>query len=131
MELSSEQINQASVLERNMRESEQNLEFIDAQIAEMTAFSSALKNFSSADKETIFASVGRGVYADAQLTNKKLLVEIGKGILIRKAPEEVREIVDGQVKKLAETRLFLQNQFDFYLSSLHGLIDTIESGKKN
>ncbi|MEK6889664.1 MAG: prefoldin subunit alpha [Nanoarchaeota archaeon] len=125
MEMSQETINKAQVLEVGMKESEQHLEFIESQISELSTFHSNLKELSKSSDKKMLASIGKGVYLNAELRDKSLLVEIGKGIMINKSPEEIENILEGQIKKLSETKIYLQNQMDFYLGSLNSLINSI------
>ncbi len=127
MEMSREQINNARVLENGMKETEQHLEFIETQISELSTFHINLEDFSKSNEKKMLASLGKGVYVDAELKNKNLLVEIGKGIMINKSPEDIKKILEGQIKKLIETKTYLQNQMEFYMQSLHSLINTIET----
>lgn len=129
MEMSQEQINQAKALEHVMREAEQHLEFIENQISELSAFNNNLDNFSKSSEKQILSSLGKGVYVNTELKDKNLLVEIGKGIMINKSPENVQETVKGQIKKLSEARAYIQNQMDFYITSLNSLINNIEVNK--
>lgn len=127
MELTSEQMNQAQVLEKGLRESESQIEFINNQLSELNVFYMSLDSFSKSENNKILASIGRGVFADANLTSKELFVEVGKGVILKKNPEQVKEILAGQIRKLSETRAFLQTQIDFYMSSLQSLINLIET----
>jgi prefoldin alpha subunit len=129
MELNQEQISQARVLENGMKEAEQHLNFIEEQLSELSAFHQNLESLENNSQKQFLASLGKGVYLSGELKSKELLVEIGKGVMIKKSPLEVKKTLEGQIKKLKEAKSYLQNQMDFYLNSLNTLINTIDVSK--
>lgn len=120
----------ASLLERNSQELETHLQFINNQITELEAFNVNLVTLQDSSEKEILSSIGKGVYAKANLVDKDLFVEIGAGVIIKKTPQEIKSIIEGQVKTLEETKLRLMAQLEAYNESLQELMRDLEAAAK-
>lgn len=126
MDLSQEQIEKAMVLESNLRETEQQHEFINQQLSELSVFYESMHQIDNAKEKEILAVIGKGVYIPAKVSSENVFVEVGQGIILPKSPSEVRDILAAQIKKLQETQIYLKRQLEFYLDSLNALLQEIE-----
>lgn len=120
----------ASLLERNSQELETHLQFINNQITELELFNVNLGTLQDSSEKEILSSIGKGVYAKANLVDKDLFVEIGAGVIIKKTPQEIKSIIEGQVKTLEETKLRLMAQLEAYNESLQELMRDLEAAAK-
>src|SRR3989344_6886921 len=102
----------ASFLERQTQELEQYLEFIDSQINELELFKENLAVLSKSEEKEILSSLGKGVFLKGNMTEKKLFVEVGSGVVLRKTPKETQETISLQVKRLKELRIQGLSQLD-------------------
>jgi len=131
--MNSEEIQQVALLERQVNETEQHMQFMLGQIQELEVFESQLSHFQSSKnkkEEKILASLGKGIYTPANLTDGKLFVEVGAGVIVRKTPEQVAEIIKQQISRLRESQQYLENQLSFYSEAMQNLILKIESENK-
>ncbi|MBX4212618.1 prefoldin subunit alpha [Candidatus Pacearchaeota archaeon] len=122
-----ELILKASFLEQHAKESEQNLEMVRQQIAQLTEFLEHISSLADSSDKEMLASLGKGVYVKSSLAEKKLFVEVGAGVIVRKTPEETKKVIESQITRLNEVRVQLSSQVDFYTHNLQELIHEIES----
>ena len=116
----------ASFLERQSHELEQYLEFIDSQISELEIFNENLGVLSKSEEKEILSSLGKGVFVKGNMNEKKLFVEVGSGVVLRKTPEETQETISLQIKRLKELRIQGLSQLDSTRSQLSDIIEEIE-----
>ena len=112
----------ATIMERQSRELEQNLQIVDQQIRELNSFSDSLKSFDSRDDKEIFAPFGKGVYSKATLHEKDLLVNVGAGVFVKKSPNETIAAIDSQLSQLKEARRHLSMQLEAYAQNFRSLL---------
>ncbi len=116
----------ASFLERQTNELEQYLEFIDSQINELELFKENLAVLSTSEEKEILSSLGKGVFLKGNMTEKKLFVEVGSGVVLRKTPEEAGETISFQVKRLKELRIQGLSQLDSTRTQLSDIMEEME-----
>lgn len=121
---------QASMLERQSREFEEQIAFVDQQLAELSQFQENLKHFESSKEKEMLSSLGKGVYTKTNLLNKELFVEVGAGILVKKTPQEARDIIQTQISKFSEVKTHLLANIESIDQSLRALIEQIEASQK-
>ena len=117
---------QASLLERQMQETQQHLELVDRELNELQTFSENLGFLSASKEKQIISSLGKGVFIPAELKEKTLLVEIGAGILVKKTPQETQSIIEIQIKKLQEAKSHLLSRLEVFQEELHKIIFEFE-----
>ena len=121
-----ELIMQASMIERQMQEAQQNVEFLEKEILDLRQFQENLNFFDKTEGKDILASLGKGVYAKSQLVDKRLFVEVGSGIIVRKTPEEASKVVEEQLKKLMQGRIHFITKIEELQSELQNMIVDFE-----
>lgn len=126
-----ELIMKASLLQKQAEELGNNVEYIEKQIEELKSLSENLDAFKDAEGKEVISSIGKGVYAKTSLVDKKLFVEVGSGVLIKKTPEETQKVIESQLKKFNEIKFQLKGQQEIYSHLLHDAISEIESKKQN
>ena len=120
------------MLKQQSEEAENQFDFVNRQINELEQFSKGLKELEKEKEQEILAPLGRGIYTKAKKNiNEKLFVEVGAGVVVRKSPEETREIIEGQLKKFDEARIQLITQLEVFRHEFGNLLKEVERIKKN
>jgi len=120
----------ASQLEKKSKEIETDLQFVDNQILELEEFSKNLDFLSKSKEKEVLASLTKGVYVKANLSDNDLLVDVGGGVIIKKTAAETRKIIEEQLKKLREARVQLAAQYEAYNQGLFEILSELEKAKK-
>lgn len=120
----------ASFLERNIQETKEQIDNIEREIFSLEVFNDGLELIDKEKENTIFASLGKGVYVRSNLSEKKLLVNVGSGILVKKTPQETKKVVENQIKKLNEARLQLLSRLELYVINLKEILLKLEKFEK-
>ena len=125
-------LQRAVMLKQQSEEAENQFDFVNRQINELEQFSKGLKELEKEKEQEILAPLGRGIYTKAKKNiNEKLFVEVGAGVVVRKSPEETREIIEGQLKKFDEARIQLITQLEVFRHEFGNLLKEVERIKKN
>ena len=56
---------------------------------------------------------------------KKLFIDVGAGVVVKKTPEETIEIVKEQILRLQEARVQISSQLEIYRGKLQEFIEEI------
>ena len=90
---------------------------VDEQIAELNSSKQVIHKFKELKKgEEIKVPLAAGVYIEATLNeNKKLLANVGTGVLVEKTPDEIMEIFDEQIKELNAYREDLMQNIEKFI----------------
>ncbi len=121
---------QASMLERQSQELEENLELIDKQISELQVFQENLKFFGKTKKSESLSSLGKGVFVKTNIENNDLYVNVGSDVLVKKSLAETISILEIQINKLIEAKANLVTQIDLYNQALQRIISQLEESEK-
>lgn len=109
------------------KELEEKIEVVDKQISELQIFERTLEDLKECDSQEILSSLGKGVFAKTKVEEKKLFVDVGSGILVRKSIDETKEVILDQARKLSEMRLQLTGEHEALGSELEDLVKKIEN----
>jgi prefoldin alpha subunit len=124
-----ELIAKAQELERESQQAEETLRFVDEKIAELEGFSKILNDFEASKDKEMLSSIGSGVYAKTELKEKELFVNVGAGVLVKKTPKQAQEVVQSQIKTLAEARAQIVAQLESYTGYFMELMREVEKEK--
>ncbi|HLC31652.1 MAG TPA: hypothetical protein VJK51_03215, partial [Candidatus Nanoarchaeia archaeon] len=91
-----EQLQKAQMLEYHLKQTEQQLELVKQQYAELEQTQAQLEALETNDTKEILASLGKGLYLPTTIREKRLFVEVGAGVIVRKTPEETKKVVQEQ-----------------------------------
>jgi len=127
MELDQETVYKISAFEQQAGELEQNIEFVEKQIHELNQFLESLDSIAKSKETEMLSSLGKGVFVKTEIKDKKLYVDAGAGVIIRKTPEEAAKIIESQVEKLNELKSQLISQRELYAHAMQELIRDIEA----
>lgn len=103
--------------------------YLDAQINELMHFHMALGTLDSSSGKEILASLGKGVYAPSVLASNELFVEVGSGIVLKKMPAEVQEILEKQISNIRNSRILFEQELDKKIEELHRAMQELERQK--
>ena len=121
-----EMMMQASVIEREARQLEDNLQLIDSQIIELENFKITLNSFIKSKEKEMLCGLGKGVYIKSKVEDKdKLFVEVGAGIIIKKSPEDALEVAGQQVERLQNARKEILLRLNQYHVQLQDFINSM------
>ena len=90
------------VLNQQIQQSQQQLQLMTQQVQELKALSQNVVEISKAKANSeMYTNLGVGVHLKSKVEDiKKLLVNVGAGILVQKTPEETLTIVNQQITEL-------------------------------
>lgn len=124
--MNQELIARAQNLEQESQQAEETLKFVDNKIAELENFSKIINDFESSKDKEMLSSIGSGVYAKAELKDKELFVNVGAGVLVKKTPKQAQDVVQSQIKQLAEARTQIVAQLESYTVHFMELMKEVE-----
>ncbi|RMD67112.1 prefoldin subunit alpha [Candidatus Pacearchaeota archaeon] len=124
-----EEIFQSMVeLQQAAEQTEQNIAFVQEQISDLQEFLQALDALKKSKEKEMLAPLGRGVYLKAtRADDEKLFVEVGAGVVVRKTPDEAKEVIRSQLRKLREAKIQLNIQLENIIGRLQELMQIIEN----
>ena len=124
--MNQEKIMAIAEIERVARELEENLQLIEMQIEELTAFNNSLEFLMKSKDKEMLSSIGKRVYIKTAIEDKKrLFIDVGAGVVVKKTPEETIEIVKEQILRLQEARVQISSQLEIYRGKLQEFIEEI------
>ena len=120
----------ASMLEKKMQEAGGEIEFVEKELTELSRFSDNLGYLISSKDNIALSSLGKGVLIKTELKEKELFVDVGSGVIVRKEPEEVRNIIKDQIAKLAEERMRLIARAQILRENFFSVLKEIEKNQQ-
>jgi prefoldin alpha subunit len=118
---------EASELEQLVGETQQNLEFVNSQLAELESFQLSLEHMEKTKEKNLLAPIGKGVYVDSEIKDFNLFVEVGAGIVIKKTIAQTLSVVEDQISKLKEAKFHLSGQMDSYAMRMQEILAKFSS----
>ena len=128
--MSHELIHEAQELEKYTAELEEHIKFLESQIQELDQFAERLTILNLNFINNCFnSSIGKGVYLPAELKDNNLLVEVGAGVIVKKTPLELKDVVIEQISKLQESKISLISQIGFYAQKIQEIMSEVQNQK--
>ena len=118
---------EAQELEKYTAELEEHVKFLQNQIEELKQFAERLTSLGKSNEKDILASIGKGVYLPAELKDKNLLVEVGAGVIVKKTPEGLKEVVIDQISKLEESKVSMVSQIGLYTQKIQEIMLQVQT----
>ena len=119
-------LQQAAQLEHYTRELEEHDSFLQRQIAELEQFHESTQSFAKNKETRILAPLGKGVYCKTDIVDRKLFIEVGAGVLVRKMPEDVAIVIAEQVQRLKASQIQLTAQIGLCAQKLQEMMLDLE-----
>lgn len=101
-----------SMFEQQIKQIQQQLQAVEQGIVELSSLSFGLDELVGNTGKEIRAPIGRGIFVNAKLISEELIVDIGKGNLVKKSIPETKELIGEQIKKLEQVREELENNLN-------------------
>ena len=127
--MNQEALIKASMLENQIKETEQHIEFISSQIIELKALEGNISSLK--ENKEILSPLGKGIFLKAKQEEKNLFVSIGAGIIIKKSPEKTIEAIKTQIERLSSLHAQLSSQIQSEYMQMNSIIEEIEKSKEN
>ena len=108
---------------------EATIEDINSRIQEFEDLKQSLGNLEEQEGKEVLAPVGRGIFFKSKLKDKKLFVNVGSNIVLRKTPKDAAKIVDNQVKEMENLRENLFSEMQKINMQMQELVQQAESKK--
>ncbi len=119
-------LQEAARLEQFARELEEHDEFLTRQISELEQFQMSMKSFMASSEKRILAPLGKGVYCKTDIVERKLFVEVGANIIVRKTSEDLSAVIDAQLERLKVSQVHLTAQIGLCTQKLQELMQILE-----
>ena len=122
----------ASLIQKQAEEIQQNLQIIDNEINELEEYSHNLEYLSQVKEKSIVTNLGKGLHMKATLEDpSELYVEVGAGVVVKKNILEAKEIIEIQMKKLAEARVHLMGKLEIYGNALENIMQEAQKEQES
>jgi prefoldin alpha subunit len=119
-----EKFMQLQMLNSHYRETAQQVQVVEQELAELNDFAVSLEHLSKSDEKKMLAPLGRGIYVPAErIVGESLFVEVGAGIVVRKKIPSALEIIKSQISQLSALLSQLRTQETFYEAQLRQLVE--------
>jgi len=115
-----------SILQQEAERIGQENENAVRQILELQELKNNLEFFQNSKNENAFVSFGKGIFTEACIKNKELLVNIGSNVAVKKSIPETIKLIDEQIKKLEQVK----NELAKHLEALNLQLDSLISGAR-
>lgn len=124
--MNQEQILQATFIEREAKEIQEKIGFVEQQILELESFSENLNHIDLTKEKEMLSSLGKGVFIKTEIMDKKLFVNVGNEILVRKTPSEAQGIIENQIRTFHEVRINLEKQLQILNDQITKILSSLE-----
>lgn len=122
-------IEQAQALQEESQALEERLQFIAQQFEELTALMTGIDILPFAPQKEMLSSLGKGLFVKTQFEDKQLYVDIGAGVIVKKTPVQVQEIIRGQLRGLMELREETQHRLIELKGEFENLLGQLQNVK--
>ena len=117
-----------SMMEQQMQQLQQQFEAVERGITELESLNLGLDDMNGSEGKEILAQVGKGVYVKAKIISEKLTVNVGENNFVGRSIPETKEMILGQIKKLKDVRIELENNIDSINSEFAKVVQEYEAG---
>ena len=117
-----------SMMEQQMQQLQQQFEAVEKGITELESLNLGLDDMNGSEGKEILAQVGKGIYVKAKIISEKLTVNVGENNFVGRSIQETKEMILGQIKKLKDVRIELENNIDSINSEFAEVVREYEAG---
>ena len=114
------------MLQQEAEKISQENESVSRQLSELTELKHNLNDFLLDKGDEAMVAVGKGIFAKAQLKEKRLYVNIGSGLVVKKDVPSTLTLIDEQLAKLEKIREEYVGQMEELNASVREIIDKQE-----
>ena len=103
---------------------EKQLQLINENISDLNKLNSGLDELKNGNE--ILANIGRGIYVNAEIKEKKLLVDVGDKNIVKKSFDETKELISEQLIKIDSIKSEIINRINNLDKEMNLIIKSIE-----
>ena len=129
--MNQEQLLRASMMEQQAQALGERLQQVEQELRELVKLREALEGLMLSKEKRVLASLGKGVSFAADRVEEELFVEVGAGVVIKKKPEEVMEVIESQIERLSQAQEVISSRFDELMKILQTSFRHIEEQQKS
>lgn len=100
------------LFEQQIKSVQEQLQAVEQALIDSSKLNLGLDDLKGGANKEVLASIGKGIYAKAKLTSEDLLVEVGKGTLVKKSIGETQELIKEQMQKLDRAKEQLEGALE-------------------
>lgn len=120
-----------NMLEQRIQKIQEQLMMVEQQMAEISALSNSLDKIKGKKDKEILAHIGKGIFLKSKIMNNdEIIVDVGSKVFLKKSVEDGKQIVEKQVKELANVRDMLIAELSKARAEAEGIIMEIEEKNK-
>jgi len=125
--MNQEQIMQIQMMEQEANQLNEQLQLIEQNVGELAELKESLKEIDAMeDGKEILANLGKRIYLPVEVKDKELIVEVGKGNLVKKNIPETLKVVESQINKLEDGKVQISNRMEELQAEMVNLISMLQ-----
>ena len=115
-----------SMSEQQIQQMHQQLQAVEQGSNELQSLNLGLEELNGKKGKEIFAPIGRGIFAKAQLLSEDLTVDIGNKNFVKKTIPQAQELIKDQIEKLEEVKVELNTNLEKITRETRELIEGMD-----
>lgn len=128
---SQEDIYKLSAYEQQMNNLQKQIESIKEASKEIAELGEEIEEIKGKKGQEIFAHIGRGIYAKAQLLSEDFIVDVGGRKFVKKDISETKELIQKQIKKLDDAEKEVSQNLEQIQNEMMNIISKSFRGSEN
>lgn len=121
-----------SLYEQQIRSIQEQLQAIEQAVVETSSLKFDLDNLKNSIGKEVMASIGKGIFVKAKITEEDLIVDVGNKNFARKSISETQKIIDVQIGRLEKIREEMEERLQEINEELtKTFLDAQEKSKTN
>ena len=122
--MNTENITHIAEIERMAQELGEQVRIIDQHLMELEQLKMTLQTLRTSSEDEFLSPLGNRVFIKAKTVDKKkLFVDVGAGIVLKKTPEETLHVINENIVRLREVRVQLGAQLEGYYQELESFVN--------
>lgn len=101
---------------------------VDQQIIELKQFNEELEVLEKQKNKEIIVSIGKSVFAPVNFSGHgNFFVDVGAGYFVRKNFDETKKVVEGQLSRLSDLKVYLSSETNSLTNHLESVFKKIQN----
>ena len=101
-----------AIIEQQVQQIQQQLQAVEQGIVDLNSLNFELDELVGSKEKDILSPIGRGIFTHTKLVSEDLIVNVGKGCLVKKSIPETKELIKRQIENLDKVRRELNENLD-------------------
>ena len=101
-----------AIIEQQVQQLQQQLQAVEQGIIDLNSLNFELDELVGSKEKDILSPIGRGIFTHTKLVSEDLIVNVGKGCLVKKSISETKELIKRQIENLDKVRRELNENLD-------------------